>query len=411
MAQIGIYSSSSLSAAGWGFQSLVNRLNSQKPPEVMEKYAGCSLPAEAELQIRDYKRSSKLFYDLDKTALLSAMVAEAACSKFNLSKMGLETGIAVGSSRGPTGLLESSITHFLESGSVPTCTSPLTTYGNLASTVAQHLKLYGSLTAHSATCTGGLISLLQGIAFIKSNMSKAFLAIATEAPLTPFTFAQMKALRILADISSNNPYPCRPLALQSNSEDYTGLILGEASAAFLLASSEEQSFKGITPLAILSSVASASEPIPSATGITPEGSHLVATMKNAIKMSGNPMIDLVLMHAPGTKQGDSAEIAAITEVFKDYQQFPALYSTKWLTGHTFATSGLLSLEVAIALFQGNGLNQLPYPTRKINKKEASDKTEEVDIVSSILDKKPQHILINCAGFGGLAASAVVSRAY
>ena len=95
------------------------------------------------------------------------------------------------------------------------------------------------------------------------------------------------------------------------------------------------------------------------------------------------------MHAPGTIKGDLSEYKAIQSVFGE--TIPLVTSNKWKVGHTFATSGMLSLELAILMLQNQKFIGVPYTNieskhTKINK-----------------------VLINAVGFGGNAVSILISK--
>ena len=93
-------------------------------------------------------------------------------------------GINFGSSRGATILFEKHHADFINDGMVSTFTSPSTTLGNISSWVSHDLQSEGPEISHSITCSTGLHSLLNGIAWLQSGMSETFLVGASEAPLT-----------------------------------------------------------------------------------------------------------------------------------------------------------------------------------------------------------------------------------
>ena len=113
-------------------------------------------------------------------------------------------------------------------------------------------------------------------------------------------------------------------------------------------------------------------------------------MQKAINNAHTPEpIDLIIMHAPGTLNGEQAELQAIQKVFKSH--IPALYSNKWLIGHTLGASGALSMDLAIRCVQSGKQPKLPY-----------------DNISKNRDKPIQKVMINTIGFGGNASSAIIS---
>ena len=100
-------------------------------------------------------------------------------------------------------------------------------------------------------------------------------------------------------------------------------------------------------------------------------------------------IDVIVMHAPGTKKGDLSEVKAIQKVFE--KKMPALTSNKWKLGHTFATSGVLSVELAVLM-----LNQQQFISVPFIKKQQEP-------------KRLNKILVNAVGFGGNAVSVLLSK--
>ena len=69
-----------------------------------------------------------------------------------------------------------------------------------------------------------------------------------------------------------------------------------------------------------------------------------------------------------------------------------LTSNKWMVGHTFAASGMLSIEMGIYMLQHNRFIDNPFYKNK-----------------AILEIKLKTILINAVGFGGNAVSIIISK--
>ncbi|HSI90742.1 MAG TPA: beta-ketoacyl synthase N-terminal-like domain-containing protein, partial [Adhaeribacter sp.] len=184
--------------------------------------------------------------------------------------------------------------------------SPTTTLGNLASWVAQDLAVSGPVISHSITCSTALQAIANGFAWLKAGMAEKFLAGGTEAPLTPFTIAQMNALKIYAETLQPEKFPCQP----HNPEKRNTFVLGEGAAVFALEMLPFSALK-LRPEkpVILEGVGFGTETIGSKTGISEEGLHFQKAMQNALKSTGSDEpIDLVIMHAPGTAAGDAAEL-------------------------------------------------------------------------------------------------------
>jgi 3-oxoacyl-(acyl-carrier-protein) synthase len=295
-------------------------------------------------------------------------------------KVDRSMGINIGSSRGATALFEQYHSQFLTEKKVSAYSSPTTTLGNISAWTAQHLGFNGPTIDHSITCSTGLHAVLNGVAWIRSGMADSFLDGGTEAALTPFTLAQMKALRLYSE--SQNRLACESMRFEKGANT---MVLGEGAAVFVL---EGENSKD--PLVEIKGIGWASEPLESLSAISADATCLQQSMSGALCAAGIDKVDALVMHAPGTLKGDLAEKAAIDQVFG--KNLPLLTSNKWQIGHTFAASGPLSLEMAILMIQHNHFLENPfYPNRR-------------HLPSSI-----KTVMVNAVGFGGNAVSIIIAK--
>lgn len=178
-------------------------------------------------------------------------------------------------------------------------------------------------------------------------MANKFLVGGSEAALTPFTIAQMKAMKIYAN--EDLKYPCRALDMEKTRNS---MILGEGAGIICL---EHQPEKAI---AKISGIGYATEELKHSVSISSDAECLQKSMKMAIKDMPLAEIDAVVMHAPGTIKGDKAEVNAISAVFEE--NLPGMTSNKWKIGHTFGASGILSMELAILMLQHQEFIDVPF---------------------------------------------------
>lgn len=333
--------------------------------------------------------SDAKYRKLDESVLY-AMVASRLAVRDSGWKSDSEFGINLGSSRGATKLFEQYHTEFLETGLASTLSSPTTTLGNISSWVSHDLGARGPEISHSITCSTGLHALLNGIAWINSGMANKFLVGASEAPLTDFTIAQMKALKIYAKapesnsdsvVERNKNYPCQALNLE---KEYNSMILGEGASVVCLE-------KGIVKnaLATIDGVGYATEILKHNTSISTNALCFQKSMKMALGDLDPSEVDVVVMHAPGTIKGDLSEHNAIQKVFGS--NIPSLTTNKWKLGHTFATSGMLNLEMAVLMLQFNEFIPVPFLSQKS------------------VERNIKYVMVNAVGFGGNAVSILVCK--
>lgn len=347
--------------------------------EELQAYAAPQTP-ETEALVKELRSENAHYERLDPTVLLAILAGRKALAQAGWKDGNF--GINIGSSRGPTRLIEQYHEAFLKRGITPTKTSPSTTAGNISSWLAQDLKSTGPTLSHSITCSTALHSLLNGVAWLESGMATKFMVGGSEAALTPFTIAQMRAMRLMHEEETPSPFPCQALNMFKKKNT---MALGEASGVACIEVGKKKN-----ALAYITGVGYATEGIEHAVSLSAHGDCFQKSMKMALGDTKKEEVDVVVMHAPGTIKGDSSEMEALKGFFGD--TLPLLTTNKWKIGHTFGASGLLSLEMAVQMLQNQtfiGVAYLKEPT----------------------DTKPlKNILINAVGFGGNAVSILISKA-
>ena len=327
-------------------------------------------------EIENLKASESKYKSLDDSVLFAIYASRKAIEKANWNASD-NFGINIGSSRGATQLFETYHEDFLKNNKAKTLSSPTTTLGNISSWVAHDLKTKGPEISHSITCSTALHAMLNGIAWINSGMCEKFLVGGSEAPLTPFTIAQMQALKIYA--KQNSEFPCRAIDI---SKKENTMVLGEAAASLCL----EQ---GVTPntLASIIGIGYATELLEHNASLSANAICFQDSMRMALGDTNPDDVDIIITHTPGTIKGDIAEYNAIESVFRN--KIPSLTNNKWKLGHSLGASGLLSVEMAVLMLQNQEFISVPFIEEK-------------------LPKKITKILVNAVGFGGNAVSILLS---
>lgn len=336
------------------------------------------ISTEAKKEIKHLRQSNTKYKALDDSVLYAIYTARQAVKNANWNASD-NFGINIGSSRGATALFENYHQEFLTNQKANTLTSPTTTLGNISSWVAHDLQTNGPEISHSITCSTALHAMLNGIAWINSGMCKQFLVGGSEAPLTPFTIAQMQALKIYAR-ANTSPYPNRSLDL--NKTENT-MILGEGAAMACLEAGEVDG-----ALAKITGIGYATEILEHNASLSTNALCFQRSMTMALGGLNPEDIDIIVTHTPGTIKGDQAEINAIETIFCN--KIPTLTTNKWKIGHSLGASGLLNIEMAVMMLQHQEFISVPY----------------------LKVQTPKHIkkiLINAVGFGGNAVSILLSK--
>lgn len=379
--KIAITGFASLSALGSDFSEIEeNYANAQTMISSREMNGKnvwiAELNAENQRQINAIRSENSKYKSLDKTVLYALFTSRKAISQADW-RDGKPFGINIGSSRGATELFEKYHQDFIHHRRLSPLASPTTTLGNISSWVAQDVQNNGPEISHSITCSTSFHSLLNGVAWLQSGMANRFLVGASEAPLTPFTIEQMKAIKIYSQEKDKFPSKAMDISKSKNT-----MVLGEGAAVACLELGEQEN-----ALAYITGMGYATEKITHNTSISTEAECFQKSMKMAMQnMEGE--IDAIVMHAPGTVKGDESELKAIRKIFGE--NLPMLTTNKWKIGHTFGASGLLSLEMALVMLKTQEF--IPIPFGEFGKPKTTFK----------------NILINSVGFGGNAVSVVVS---
>lgn len=327
--------------------------------------------------VTELQQSDVKYKSLDNSVLYAMAASRQAVKNAGWDKNSI-FGINIGSSRGATDLFEKHLQEYLETGKAHTLASPTTTLGNISSWVGHDLQSTGPEISHSITCSTALHALLNGVAWLRSGMVDKFLVGGSEAPLTDFTIAQMRALKIYSH--SEEAYPNQALNLEKK---LNSMILGEGAAVCCLEIGKKQN-----ALAFIEGVGYATEILEHNISISAEATCFQKSMKMALENTNLDDVDAIVMHAPGTKAGDLTEYKAIQKIFGE--SLPLLTTNKWKIGHTFGASGILSVELAVMMLQNNQFIGVPF---------AKAQKQTIPI---------KKVLVNAVGFGGNAVSVLLS---
>ncbi|RZN84681.1 MAG: beta-ketoacyl synthase [Winogradskyella sp.] len=335
------------------------------------------LPKDAKKEIETLRNSNSKYKQLDDSVLFGIYSARKAVKSASWNTED-NFGINIGSSRGATGLFETYFKDFLKRNKAKTLSSPTTTLGNISSWIAHDLQTKGPEISHSITCSTALHAIINGVAWLQSGLTDKFLVGGSEAPLTPFTIAQMKALKIYSEETDNTP--CK--ALDFNKTKNT-MILSEAAATACL-----ESGKSDNALAQIIGIGYGTELLEHNASLSTNADCFQRSMAMALGDLNPGDIDIIVTHTPGTIKGDLAEFNAIQSIFCN--KIPALTTNKLKVGHSLGASGLLSIEMAILMLNHQTFIDIPY-------------------LEQSHPKKISKIMINAVGFGGNAVSILLSK--
>lgn len=290
--------------------------------------------------------------------------------------------VFIGTARGELSTLLALHEGYIQGQAVNARALVQTSFGALASYVAQHLGIRGLALTVSQTCVSGLAALYMAALFLQSGGGGQALFGAVEAPLHPLVIQGFSQLRLYTKRKAwpyTNPF---------GSENT--LALAEAVVLGLL-STQPSVFR--LEAASLSVVAS-----PTYTGFSEAALEAVLEGLGPLKPDG------VILHAPGTRRGDLVEAR---QVQHRWGPLPML-SFKPFAGHSVGASGLQGLQLAAWLLQnqawlvGDEGVRLAPPETPI----PSWSSREGFVAK--LERPMRRLAVLGAGFGGAAAGVVLA---
>lgn len=275
---------------------------------------------------------------LDRSAQLALAAAGQAHGAARLTTVDpARLGVVVGNSRGPVGLWSAP-----PRTRVRPTQAMHTAVAAISGALSMALPARGPCLTLSATCASGAHALAVGASLIQSQVVDVVIAGGAEAPLTEPLVAQFLAAGLLGQ-HPDPAWACRPFDARRN-----GMVPGEGAAFLVLESHAHAHARGISPLAALAGFALGAEAYRRA-GPRPDGSGLADTIRQALAHAGvvPAQVGYVNAHGTGTAANDTAEAAALRRVFGLGPAFPAVSSTKGITGHTFGAAAALEAVITV----------------------------------------------------------------
>lgn len=311
---------------------------------------------------------------------------EAALGRFGPRRV----GIVVGSSTGGVAEAEAAVRQQESGGAVSPRFHPIQLeYGGLAEFLRDLSGASGPAYALSTACSTGAKALVSGRTLLEMGVCDAVVAGAVDT-LCGLTAGGFDALQALSSGVSN------PMSAARD-----GLVLGEASALFLMLRDEG----GIQLLG-----GGESSDAHHISAPDPEGRGAEAAMRAALREAGCGPGDVAYLnlHGTGTPHNDSMESLAVSRVFPD--GVPAS-STKPLVGHTLGASGAIEAGFCWLVLDRarDGRIELP-PHRFDGVRDPS--LPAIELVASG-DTAPAgaapRVMTNSFGFGGSNCTLVLGR--
>jgi len=276
----------------------------------------------------------------------------------------------------------------------------LTVFGGAAScNVAIEFGVQGPNSTNAMSCASGTIAIGDAFRQVRDGYADIMLAGGAEAPLWPLCYGAFALIRAM---STRNDAPAS--ASRPFDRDRDGFVMGEGAAVLVLEELGRARARGARIYGEICGYGMSNDAY-HMTAPRPDGSQAARSMRRALEDAGVAPgeIGYVNAHGSSTPLNDSTETLAIKQVFGERAVRLPVSGTKGYYGHALGASGAIEAAIcALAMTR----DWLP-PTVNL---EAPDPACDLDHVPAAgRDARPEYLLSNSFGFGGINAALVMRR--
>ena len=269
--------------------------------------------------------------------------------------------------------------------------------GSAHSNIAITCGFQGVGTTNSNSCASGNVALGEALRFIRDGLADVILAGASEAPLSPLTYAAFARIKTMS--TADPSHACSPFDLKRD-----GFVMGEGAASLVVEEYEHAKARGARIYAEILGFSHNNDAY-HMTSPHPSGGPTMRAMRDALADARtNPdEIEYVNAHASSTQVNDSNEARCLYEVFGERAARLPVSGTKPYTAHPLgATAALEAVICCLAITQGFLPPTLHYET--------PDPNCLLDVIPNHgREAFPRKVLSNAFGFGGINSCLVLGR--
>jgi 3-oxoacyl-[acyl-carrier-protein] synthase II len=326
-----------------------------------------------------------------------------ADARMDLSREDRDTvGVMMGTALGGVAFAEAQYPAFLRGG--PKAVDPtlalMVFAGASSCNVAIEFGLTGPNSTNGMSCASGTIAIGEAFRAIVRGDADTMVAGGIEAPLAPLCFG---AFAIIRAMSTRNDDPERASRPFDRGRD--GFVMGEGAAVLVLEERGRAIARGAPIYAEVCGYGLTNDAY-HMTAPRPDGRQAARAMQLALRDAhlGPNEIGYINAHGSSTPLNDPTETSSIKQVFGDHAYRLALSGTKGYYGHALGASGAIEAAIcSLSLRHG----WLP-PTVNL---ETPDPACDLHYIRGEgCEAKPEFVLSNSFGFGGINASLIFKKA-
>src|SRR5213075_580264 len=280
-----------------------------------------------------------------------------ASAKLALDDAGLEysrdqpqhrVGVSFGTALGGVCQAEDQHIRFLKKGTRGVNpTLALQVFGGSAhSNIAIEFGFRGVGTTNSNSCASGSVAVGEALRYIRDDFADVIVAGGAEAPLTGITIGAFDIIKTMSRWSGDPTLACRPF---DHLRD--GFVMGEGGASLIIEELEHARARGARMYAEVLGYSLNNDAF-HMTSPLPGGDSCIRAMRETLADARieHGQIDSINAHASSTQLNDSAETAAIKQVFGEHAHRIPVSGTKGYHAHPLGATGAIEAALcALAL--------------------------------------------------------------
>jgi 3-oxoacyl-(acyl-carrier-protein) synthase len=259
--------------------------------------------------------------------------------------------------------------------------------------------LKGVSNTLSTGCTAGTDAFGFAYECIQDGDADIIITGASEAPITPITFASFDVINALSTRNDDPERASRPF-----DKERDGFIVSEACGILIIEELHHALARGAHIYCEVSGFGTSCNAF-HMTDLPPDGKALLNSIKLAMEGDGLSLgdIDYINAHGSSTPQNDVFETNAYKTFFGERAYSIPMSSIKSMMGHPLAAANSVELVACAQIFERNILP----PT--INY-EVPDPACDLDYIPNVSrEAKVNAILKTSSGFSGIHSSTVLKR--
>jgi 3-oxoacyl-[acyl-carrier-protein] synthase II len=310
-------------------------------------------------------------------------------------------GVMMGSALGGVAHAEAQAATFMQHGIRHVDpTLAISVFGGAVScNIAIQFGVTGPNATNAMSCASGAIAIGDAFHAIRSGRADVMLAGGSEAPLSPLGFGAFTLIRAMSTRNDDPERASRPF-----DQGRDGFVMGEGAAVLVLERRDRAVARGAPVYAQILGYALTNDAY-HMSAPKPDGREAARAVRLALADARVSPTDIAYVNAHGssTPLNDTTETLAIKHVFGEHAYRLAVSGTKGYYGHALGASG--AIEVGICAL-GMSRGWLP-PT--VNLETPDPDCDLRYLADGGLRDRPEFVVSNSFGFGGVNAAVVLRR--